>query len=82
MNEKPQIPVDAEVAIQSVRWVIQSRAHETDPWHTENSNTPGLSGEFEEAARKLLKLYRTAYPHRESRRIRRTIACFDEPIAD
>lgn len=81
MAEQAEVPVDAEVTIRSVRWVIQSRAHESDPWCTENDNTPGLPGAFEEGARKLLGIYRRKVgPERESRLVRRTIACCDEPM--
>jgi hypothetical protein len=77
-----EVPVGAEMTVQSVRWVIQSRADENDKWHNENDNTPGLPGAFEDASRKLLKIYRNMHPERESRRVRRTVACFDEPMED
>lgn len=82
MTNENEIPVDVETTVWSVRWVIQSRASTDGPWHTENDNTPGLPGAFEEASRKLLRTYRTMAPHRESRRVRRRIVCYDEPVED
>lgn len=75
-----EVPAVAEVTVQSVRWAVQSRAGEGDPWRTENDTTPGLDGAFEEAARKLLKVYRSFGGDRESRLVRRTVACHDEPV--
>lgn len=82
MRTEPQIPVGAETAVQSVRWAIQSRADASDPWRTENDDTPALPGDFEKAARRLLSLYRAMHPERESRLVRRTIVCLDEPVDD
>ncbi|MFE0472461.1 hypothetical protein ACFW2V_12690 [Streptomyces sp. NPDC058947] len=78
-----EIPVKAEVTVVSIRWAVQSRAGEGDPWYTENDNTPGLPGKFEEAARKLLRVYRESVdPGRECRLVKRTTACYDEPVED
>lgn len=80
MVSKGAIPANAEVAIQSVRWAIQSRADENESWRTENDNTPGLSGDFEQRARQLLRVYRNMRTGRESRLAKQTIVCFDEPM--
>lgn len=81
MTEEVEIPVGAETVIQSVRWVVQSRAREGDSWRTENDTTPGLPGAFEDGARRLLDIYRRKVgPERESRLVKRTIACYDEPV--
>jgi hypothetical protein len=78
---KGEIPDAAEVTIQSVRWVVQSRADEGDPWRTENDTTPGLPGAFEDGARRLLGVYRKLVgPERESRLVKRTMTCCDEPV--
>lgn len=75
-----RIPDGAEVTVLSVRWAVQSRAAEGGPWRVENDTTPGLPGPFEEAARKLLRIYRGFAGDRESRLALRTEACFDEPV--
>lgn len=80
MRVNNEIPIDAEATVVSVRWAVQSRANEGDPWRNENDNTPALTGEFELAARKLLRVYRQIHPERESRLSRQTMACFGEPV--
>lgn len=76
-----EISADAEVTVQSVRWVIQSRAGEDNPWHTENDNTPGLPGAFEREARRILRIYRDSVDvGRECRLVRRTTVDYDEPV--
>lgn len=83
MNERLNIPANAEAAVHSVRWAIQSRAHEGDPWYTENDNTPGMPGAFEDCARNLLAIYRDSVdPGRKTRLTRRTTICYDEPVED
>lgn len=82
MRPEREVPVDAEVTVQSIRWVIQSRWDKGDPWRTEHDTTPGLPGAFEGEARRLLKVYRIKNAGKEHRLARRTEACHDEPMED